>query len=406
VKFVHAADLHIDSPLRGLGAYDGAPVERVREATRRALGNLVQLCLDERAAFLVLAGDVFDGEWKDFNTGLFFVRELNRLRDAGTRVFLVRGNHDAASEVTRSLTWPSHVHVFADDHAETLVLDELGVALHGLSYPRREVRDSLVPHYPAPVADALNIGVLHSNVGGSAAHLNYAPSTVDELVRKGYEYWALGHVHAHDVLHRAPWVVYPGNTQGRHIRESGAKGAVVVSVERGAVTGVRHAPLDVVRWREVALTLDADDGVDELYDKAKDELARARDESEGRLVAARLVVDGATRAHAEVAAGRDRVIGELRARALDFGDALWLEKVELRTRPQVALDELRASEGFVGELLRAVDEARRDPALAAELRAHLQPLIDKLGDELGGDVEVTALLDEVEAHLVSALVAP
>jgi DNA repair exonuclease SbcCD nuclease subunit len=406
VKFVHAADLHIDSPLRGLGAYDGAPVERVREATRRALGNLVQLCLDERAAFLVLAGDVFDGEWKDFNTGLFFVRELNRLRDAGTRVFLVRGNHDAASEVTRSLTWPSHVHVFADDRAETLVLDELGVALHGLSYPRREVRDSLVPHYSAPVVDAFNIGVLHSNVGGSSVYLNYAPSTVDELVRKGYEYWALGHVHAHDVLHRAPWVVYPGNTQGRHIRESGAKGAVVVSVERGAVTGVRHAPLDVVRWREVALTLDADDGVDELYDKAKEELARARDEAEGRLVAARLVVDGATRAHAEVAAGRDRVIGELRARALDFGDALWLEKVELRTRPQVALDELRASEGFVGELLRAVDEARRDPALAAELRAHLQPLIDKLGDELGGDVEVTALLDEVEAHLVSALVAP
>ena len=107
MKFVHAADLHIDSPLRGLGAYDGAPVERVREATRRALTNLVQLCLDERAAFLVLAGDVFDGEWKDFNTGLFFLRELNRLRDAGTRVFLVRGNHDAASEVTRSLTWPA-----------------------------------------------------------------------------------------------------------------------------------------------------------------------------------------------------------------------------------------------------------------------------------------------------------
>jgi len=405
VKFVHAADLHIDSRLRGLGAYDGAPVERVREATRRALANLVQLCLDERAAFLVLAGDVFDGEWKDFNTGLFFLRELNRLRDAGTRVFLVRGNHDAASEVTRSLTWPAHVHVFADDRAESVVLDELGVALHGLSYPRREVRDSLLPQYPAPVAGALNIGVLHTNVGGGTTHLNYAPSTVDELVRKGYDYWALGHVHAHEVLHRAPWVVYPGNTQGRHIRETGPKGAVVVSVERGAVAGVRHAPLDVVRWREVALTLDGDDGVDELYDKAREELGRVRDESDGRLVAARLVVDGATRTHADVAAGRDRVVAELRARALDFGDALWLEKIELKTRPAVALDELRTSEGFVGELLRAVDEARRDPALAAELRAHLQPLLDKLGDELDGDVDVTALLDEVEAHLVSALVA-
>jgi exonuclease SbcD len=407
VKFVHAADLHIDSPLRGLGAYDGAPVERVREATRRALTNLVQLCLDERAAFLVLAGDVFDGEWKDFNTGLFFLRELNRLRDTGTRVFVVRGNHDAASEVTRSLTWPSHVHLFGDDRAETVVLDELGVALHGLSYPRRAINDSLVPLYPAPVDDALNVGILHTSAEGRPPHHNYAPCSVEELTRKGYDYWALGHVHAHEILHEAPWVVFPGNTQGRHIRETGPKGAVVVTVERGAVAGVRHAPLDVVRWREVTLPLDADDGVDELYDKAKEQFGRMRDEAEGRLVAARLIVEGATRAHADVAGGRDRVIAELRARAIDFGDALWLEKIELHTRPAVALDELRASEGFVGELLRAVAEARHDPALAAELRAQLQPLVDKLGEELSqGDVDVAALLDEVEAHLVSALVAP
>jgi DNA repair exonuclease SbcCD nuclease subunit len=405
MKFVHAADLHIDSPLKGLGAYDGAPVDRVREATRRALSNLVQLCLDERAAFLVLAGDVFDGEWKDFNTGLFFVRELNRLRDAGTRVYLVRGNHDAASEVTRSLTWPDHVHVFADDRAQTLVLEREGVALHGLSYPRREVRDSLLPQYPAPIDGALNIGLLHTNVGGGTTHLNYAPSTIEELVRKGYDYWALGHVHAHEVLHRAPWVVYPGNTQGRNIRESGPKGAVVVSVEAGGITGVRHAPLDVVRWREVAIALEPDDGVDDLYDKAKDALGRARDDADGRLLAARLVVDGAARAHGDVMTARDRVVNELRVRALDFGDDLWLEKIELKTRPPIALDELRGSEGFVGELLRAVDEARRDPALAAELRAQLVPLVDKLGDELPGELDIAAFLDEVEAHLVSALVA-
>ncbi|HEX9101168.1 MAG TPA: DNA repair exonuclease, partial [Polyangia bacterium] len=302
-------------------------------------------------------------------------------------------------------SWPAHVHVFGDERAETVVLDEFGVALHGLSYPRREIKDSLVPQYPAPIAGALNVGVLHTSAEGRPGHASYAPCGVDELTRKGYDYWALGHVHAHEILHEAPWVVFPGNTQGRHIRESGAKGAVVVSVERGQVAGVRHAPLDVVRWRELVLTLDGDDGLDELFDKARDRFARARDEADGRLLAARLVVDGATRAHADVAAGRDRVVAELRARALDFGDALWLEKVELRTRPAVALDELRASEGFVGELLRAVDEARRDPALAAELRAQLQPLADKLGDELGGALDVATFLDEVEAHLVSALVA-
>jgi DNA repair protein SbcD/Mre11 len=410
MKFVHAADLHIDSPLKGLSAYDGAPVERVRGATRRALSNLVQLCLDERAAFLVLAGDVFDGEWKDFNTGLFFVRELNRLRDTGTRVVVVRGNHDAASEVTRSLSWPDHVHVFADDRAETVVLEEHGVALHGLSFPRRAVPDSLVPRYPEPIAGALNVGVLHTSADGRPGHAPYAPCRLDELVRKGYDYWALGHVHAHEVLHRAPWVVFPGNTQGRHIRESGAKGAVVVGVDaaRSAITDVAQAPLDVMRWRELGLSLDERDGVDELYEKARALLGRARDEADGRLLAVRLVVDGAARAHADIAAARDRVVGELRARALDFADELWLEKIELRTRPPVPLAELRASEGFVGELLRAVAAARTDPALAAELRAQLQPLAEKLGEELGqsgSDLDVATLLDEVEAQLVSALVA-
>jgi DNA repair exonuclease SbcCD nuclease subunit len=406
VKFVHAADLHIDSPLKGLSAYEGAPVDRVRGATRRALSNLVQLCLDERAAFLVLAGDVFDGEWKDFNTGLFFLRELNRLRDTKTRVYLVRGNHDAASEVTRSLTWPDHVHVFSDEHAETLVLEEHGVALHGLSYARREIKDSLVPLYPAAIEGALNVGVLHTNAEGRPGHANYAPCRVEELTRKGYDYWALGHVHAHEVLHRAPWVVFPGNTQGRHIRETGPKGAVVVRVEGGAVAEVRHAPLDVVRWRELSLTLDESDGVDELYERARDAFVKARDDADGRLVAARLIVDGATRAHLDVATARDRVINELRGRALDFAGELWLEKIELRTRPAVALDELRGSEGFVGELLRAVADARHDPALAEELRAQLQPLVEKLGEELGQELDVARLMDEVEAHLVSALVAP
>ena len=408
MKFVHAADLHIDSPLKGLSAYDGAPVERVRGATRRALSNLVQLCLDERAAFLLLAGDVFDGEWKDFNTGLFFLRELNRLRDSGTRVYLVRGNHDAASEVTRSLSWPDHVHVFADDRAQTLVLDQYGVALHGLSFARRAMPDSLVPLYPAPIAGALNVGVLHTSADGRPGHASYAPCRVEELVHKGYDYWALGHVHAHEVLHRSPWVVFPGNTQGRHIHETGAKGAVVVTVDGGAVTEVRHAALDVVRWRSFALTLWERDGVDELYDQARQLFGRARDEADGRMVAARLVVDGATRAHAEVASARERVVAELRACALDFADELWLEKVELRTRPAVALDELRASEGFVGELLRAVAGAQQDPALAAELRAQLQPLMEKLGEELGqggGELDLGALLSEVEAQLVSALVA-
>jgi DNA repair exonuclease SbcCD nuclease subunit len=272
------------------------------------------------------------------------------------------------------------------------------------------MRESPVPLYPSPVAGALNIGVLHTSAAGHAQHATYAPCAVDELVRKGYDYWALGHVHAHEVLHRAPWVVFPGNTQGRHIRETGPKGCVVVEVNDGAVASVRHAPLDVVRWARVEVRLDEDDGVDELYDKARVALGLARDQADGRLLAARLEVGGATRAHAALEAERDRVVNQLRSFSLDQVDELWLEKIALRTRPAVALDELRASEGFVGELLRSVAAAHGDVTLQAELRAQLAPLVEKLGEELGpggGEVlDVAALLDEVEARLVAALVTP
>jgi len=79
-RFIHAADIHLDSPLRGLDRYDGAPVEEIRGATRRALENLVDVCLAERVAFLLIAGDIYDGDWKDYNTGLFFHRQMSRLR--------------------------------------------------------------------------------------------------------------------------------------------------------------------------------------------------------------------------------------------------------------------------------------------------------------------------------------
>ena len=205
-------------------------------------------------------------------------------------------------------------------------------------------------------------------------------------MRKGYDYWALGHVHAHEVLHRAPWVVFPGNTQGRHIRETGRQGRGRGGVEGGVVSrdssrAARRGALARVDARRSTPTTASTSSTTRPASCSAARATRPR----GACWPCACVVDGATRAHADVAAGRDRVVAELRARALDFGDALWLEKVELRTRPAVALDELRASEGFVGELLRAVAEARHDPVLAAELRAQLQPLVDKLGEELQGE---------------------
>ncbi|MEN9581183.1 MAG: hypothetical protein RJA70_4192, partial [Pseudomonadota bacterium] len=217
MKIVHAADLHVDSPLTGLARYEGAPVDQIRGATRRAFENLVQLCLDEEVQLLLLAGDLFDGEWKDYTTGLFFVGQLLRLKPAGIPVVLVKGNHDAASVVTRHLTLPSHVTELSSRAPETRLFEQLGIAVHGQSYAERAEYNNLAANYPDALPGCLNIGLLHTCVTGRAGHEPYAPCGLEGLLAKNYDYWALGHIHEREILHEDPWVVFPGNLQGRHM---------------------------------------------------------------------------------------------------------------------------------------------------------------------------------------------
>ena len=158
---------------------------------------------------------------------------MARLGRAGIPVFVIKGNHDAHSVVTRSITLPSNVTVFGVRSAETHVIEHLGVALHGQSFADRQVPENLARDYPAPMPGMFNIGILHTSLTGRPPHADYAPCTLDDLRMRGYDYWALGHVHAFEVISQDPFVVYPGNIQGRNIRETGEKGAVLVSVSDG-----------------------------------------------------------------------------------------------------------------------------------------------------------------------------
>ena len=186
MKLVHAADLHLDSPLRGLERYEGAPVERVRGATRRALENLVEFCIEEGAELLLLAGDLYDGNWKDYSTGLFFAKQMSRLREAGIRVALIRGNHDAASQITKHLRLPENVLEFSQRKPETHVFEDLGIAVHGQSFATRDVTEDLATRYPQAVPSLLNVGLLHT-CAGREGHDPYAPCSVETLISKGYD---------------------------------------------------------------------------------------------------------------------------------------------------------------------------------------------------------------------------
>ena len=382
MKIVHAADIHLDSPLRGLVRYEGAPVERIRGATRRALENLVALCEQEQAALLLIAGDLFDGDWRDYSTGLFFVAQMARLRQAGTRVVLLRGNHDAESQIARSLRLPDNVRELATRKAETVLFEELGVAVHGRGFPTRKVVDDIAASYPSPLPGMLNIGLLHTSLNGRPGHEPYAPTTLDVLRGKGYDYWALGHVHAREVVCQDPWVVFPGNLQGRHAREPGEKGATVIAVESGRIRELRHETLDTVRWAvcavDVALAADGHEAV-ELVHAA---LGRLAAQAGGRLLAARVVLQGRSPAHPEIAGDPERFSAQLRAAALDVsGGEVWLEKVVIETRGALDGAALSARSDAIGQLAGSLSGLLDDRDALLELPGVLADLKNKLPRE-------------------------
>lgn len=385
VKFIHAADIHLDSPLKGLERYEGAPVQYIRGAARRAFINLVDLGIQEEVDFVLIAGDLYDGDWKDYNTGLFFASQMSRLRDAGIRVFMVRGNHDAASQITKSLRLPDNVRNLSTERPETVVLDDLGIAIHGQGFARRAVTDDLSADYPDPMPGYFNIGLLHTCVDGREGHEPYAPCRLNYLVSKGYDYWALGHVHRREELHKkTPWVVFPGNIQGRHANEAGPKGCSLVTIEDGGAAVVEHCSLDVLRW--CVCRLDASDlaSPDEILDQAKAVTEEELDRAEGRLVALRFVITGASAAHQKLRSEPERWVNNLRSVVTDAGcGEAWVEKVLIRTGRRADLQEL-AEDHPVGFLLKFMEEIQKDSTLIQELSAELDDLKAVLPAEFAG----------------------
>lgn len=247
-KFIHAADIHLDSPLHKLDYYEGAPVNEIRQATRGAFENLVYLAISEGVAFILLVGDLYDGDWKDYNTGLYFVSQMRKLREAQIPVFIIAGNHDAASKITKNLRLPDGVEIFPSQAPKTIQMDNPDVAIHGQSFSSPSIKKDLSANYPSAIPGCFNIGMLHTCATGKEGHEPYAPCTIDGLTSKGYDYWALGHVHNRGILKDDPLIVFPGNIQGRHIRETGPKGCMLVSVEDDGMPALEFKPLDVIRW--------------------------------------------------------------------------------------------------------------------------------------------------------------
>ncbi len=381
-KFIHTADTHLDSPLLRLEAYEGAPVEAVRRASRGAFENLIDLAVGEPVDFILIAGDLFDGDWKDYNTGLYFIAQVRRLKEAGISLFIVSGNHDAAGRVTRSLPYPENVCVFSHTNPETRTLKHLKTAIHGQSFSTPAVMNNIVLGYPEPVPGYFNIGVLHTSLTGREGHENYAPCTVEDLKNRGYDYWALGHVHRFEIVFSDPYIVFPGCIQGRHIRESGPKGAVMISVEEGSAPVVAYHPLDVIRWEQLSVDLTGSETEQACLDRFKDAIETQINRHEPLPVILRVTFTGETDAHIRIVGDLDYWKEAVRSTAVsDFGDRTWIEKVIVDTRPKTREGRRPVDPGPLLELEKLVLDIKTNDDSLLSIGDELSNLFRKLPAE-------------------------
>jgi len=367
--FVHAADLHLDTPFRGIQQLSGEVAAALREASLDAFDAIVNLALDRNAAFLLVAGDVYDGAVRGLRAQIRFREGLTRLSDAGIQTFVVHGNHDPVDAGWSAVgRWPAAVTIFPTDRAPVVEVMRNGrriATVQGISYATTETTENLSRRFSRPAGQGLHVGLLHCNVQGVAeGYANYSPCTIDDLKNTGLDYLALGHIHQRNVLlgrpGESPWVVYPGNTQARSPRrtEQEPKGAYVVHVEDSRVAELEFVACDKIRYVELVTDITGVADLGDLSDLLEDRAMAAISEADGRSIVARARVMGRGPVHSELL--REDVIDQLLRALRDRAPKrpfCWWDQIRDETTPTMDLEEIRGRNDFAADLLAVADEA-------------------------------------------------
>ncbi|NQX59907.1 metallophosphoesterase family protein [Paenibacillus qinlingensis] len=382
LRFIHAADLHLDSPFKGMSALPERVRERVRESTFEALKELVALAIQEKVDFVLISGDVYDVSDRSLRAQIRFQKAVELLASEGIPAYIIHGNHDPEDGRAAKLVWPADVHFFASDHVETLqvVKQDRGIIaeIHGISYGSSAVTENLALKFKRGLSQVCQIGLLHTNVDGDPHHDNYSPCSKQDLIDAGMHYWALGHVHTRQVMNLQPAIVYPGNIQGRSIRETGPRGCYLVDIDdTGRAELIFHA-LDTVRWYQETLSVISIPSEQVLKDRLGELLDRLHQEANGRDGIVRIVLEGRSEIHERLRKGRplQELMDEFRDDEMERSSFVWIESIEDRTASELDLAAVLEEKSFLGDLLRYASVLQSDESalesFAEEALAALQ----------------------------------
>lgn len=409
-SFIHTADLHLDSPFSGLRQVDGEIADLLKDATFRAFDNVVELALKNKVDFLLVAGDVYDAADRSLRAQLKFADGLKKLAVAGIRSFVCHGNHDPLDGWSASLHWPEEVHIFGPqlESVSISIGEEEVVVIHGISYPHNQIDDSFGRGFRRQGSQPFQVGLFHCSVGSDPAHETYAPRTQEELLAAKLDYWALGHVHRHRVLQDGhPFITYPGTTQGRHIRETGPRGCLLVQVSGSGEVSARFEPVDAARWFSHELHIDDLETEGDLVEALEGVCEETRNEAQERPAIIRISLRGRGPLHSVLRRGQ--VVEDLTERLREVGmeskPQVWTEQILVNTSTAIDLDSRRQSADFLGEVLRVIEDSRLEPEQLHELVSELYQ--DRRGRrflETPAESNLLEVLNEVESLCLDELV--
>ncbi|QQS40263.1 MAG: DNA repair exonuclease [Acidobacteriota bacterium] len=411
VRFIHCSDLHLDTPFKGLSRIDPDLAAKQRKATSESFERIVGLCIEREVDFLIIAGDVYDSANRSVSTQIKFAKQLGRLNDIGMPVYLVCGNHDPLSEWLDAAKLPPNVHRFSSKEIERVTFEREGervADIYGTSFEQKVVEENLAAKYELPADRApVNIAVLHGTVGSPGSHAVYAQFSVDDVAAKGFDYWALGHIHKrHNVREAHPAIVYPGNPQGRDFGETGAKGCVLVEIEPGKSPSIEFIQTQTIRFEDVEIDITGGDDLNRLDSLIEDAAEQVDGHDSDCGYVYRITLRGRTSLHHHLSDTEE--IDGLVEQLNEGGGTDIIDRIEIRTVPDLDLDAIRAGNDFPATVLRLADSYGTD-------EERLKGLFDAVDEDfksaaakrLMGDLpedRMAGILNEAAMDLLTKLV--
>jgi DNA repair exonuclease SbcCD nuclease subunit len=400
LRFVHAADLHLDSPFRGLANTSPKLRDQLQAATLGAFERIVDHTIQSKADFLVLAGDLYDSKDRSLRALVAFRRQMERLAECDISVYIVHGNHDPLNGWGSEFQLPPNVTTFTGkSHTEPVIRRGKEIArVTGISYARERVTENLASHMKPDSDSPYSVALLHANVGGQAGHADYAPVTLEELTASGFDYWALGHVHTRVVLADDPvTVVYPGNPQGRNPREPGPRGCLQVDVDRNGDAHLSFVETNLARWVHLEIPIQSHTRMDTLVDALLEQGRTSSSSFDGPTVA-RCTLRGNGPLHADLQ--RDGMAEEL---SEQLRSVLPVESLRIATGPMLDFAALTRTETLVADFLKLADGALDDPDLRNKLTDSLEPLFRRRDMAMPDDAKLRDWLERATALGVDLL---